>query len=453
MVKQQQKLFKRDTCIPRDTSLVSGSMIDFVNKEETLSQVNSKTLNNNLEENLQSGKTEQITRVFVINMRGNPLMPSTPRKARLLLRDKRAKVISCKPFTIQLLYATGESKQEATLGIDTGAKTIGYSVITKTKELISGEFQLRIDVSKKIQDKAMYRRTRRNRLWHRKPRFLNRTKSKCKGWLAPSIQHKIDSHMRLIDKIKYLIPISKVIIESTTFDAHKLQNPDIEGTEYQEGQMQGFENVKMFVRQRDKYTCQICKKKDDNILDVHHIIQRKDGGSDRPDNLITLHQSCHKKFHLGKIKHQFTKPKSFKETSVMNSLWSRLKDLVDCSETFGYITKCKRNQLGLSKSHYNDAFVIAGGTNQERCFSKTTKQIRRNNRKLQTNRKGFKVSIRKQRYTTQPNDVMLFEGNKYKTKGLFNYGNWIRMVDNLGNIINKNIKLTKLIYYGKGIEL
>jgi hypothetical protein len=259
--------------------------------------------------------------------------------------------------------------------------------------------------------------------------------------------------MRLIDKIKYLIPISKVIIESTTFDAHKLQNPDIEGTEYQEGQMQGFENVKMFVRQRDKYTCQICKKKDDNILDVHHIIQRKDGGSNRPDNLITLHQSCHKKFHLGKIKHQFTKPKSFKETSVMNSLWSRLKDLVDCSETFGYITKCKRNQLGLSKSHYNDAFVIAGGTNQERCFSKTTKQIRRNNRKLQTNRKGFKVSIRKQRYTTQPNDVMLFEGNKYKTKGLFNYGNWIRMVDNLGNIINKNIKLTKLIYYGKGIEL
>ena len=453
METKKQKLSKRNTYIPRDTSLVSGSMISNVNKEETLSHTNSKTLDNNLEENQHQQTGGFKTKVFVIAKSGKVLMPTTPRKARHLLKQQKAKVVTTKPFAIKLNWDCEEIVQEVNLGIDTGVKTIGYSVTSKTKELISGEFVLRTNISKKISDRAMYRRNKRNKLWYREARFLNRTKSKPKGWLAPSVQHKIDSHIRLINKIKSLIPITKVIIESSQFDAQKLQNPDIEGSEYQNGQMKDFENVKMFVRQRDKYTCQICKKKDDKMLDVHHIKQRKDGGSDRPDNLITLHQSCHKKFHSGKIKHVFVKPKSFKETSMMNSLWSRLKYLVDCTETFGYITKINRKELGLEKTHYNDAFVISGGTNQERCQSNVSKQIRRNNRQLQQNRKGQKLAIRKERYKIQSGDIILYQNKKLICNGMFNLGKYVSFVKNIFNIKYAKINDIKVLYYGKGIKI
>jgi len=456
MVKQQQQLGKRNTYTPLSASQAQCSVVLSLNREETLGEQDLKTYPNNLDVNLRSGKTEQNLRVSVLNMRGKPLMPTTPCKARKLLRENKAKVISCKPFTLQLLIATGETKQEIVLGIDTGHKNIGYSATTKTKELICGEVILRTDISEKITDRSMYRRNKRNKLWYRQPKFLNRTRSKKKGWLAPSVQHKIDSHLRLIDKIKTILPISKITIESTQFDAQKLQNPDINGVEYQQGQMLGFENVKMFVRQRDNYTCQICKKKnfkDDGVLEVHHIIQRKDGGSDRPDNLVTLHQKCHKNFHLGKIKHTFTNPKSYKETSMMNSLWSRLRNRVACDETFGYITKFNRQKLGLEKTHYNDAFVISGGSNQKRCKPKISKPPRRNNRKLQVNRKGFKPSIRRQRYKIQPNDVVKYNNVKYNVKGMFNYGKYVRLVNIFGKILDLNIKKIGLIYHGKGIQI
>ena len=456
METKKQKLFERNTYTPRDTSLVSSPVISCVNKDQSLSQTNSKTSNNNLEENRLSGKTKQNLRVFVLNMRGLPLMPTTPRKARVLIKQNKAKVVSCKPFTIQLKYATGEAKQKTTLGVDTGAKYVGYSVTTQTKELISGQVELRTDVSEKLSERSMYRRTRRNKLWYRKPRFSNRTKSKHKGWLAPSVKHKIDSHIRIINKIKSLLPINNIIVESSQFDAQKLQNPEIKGTEYQEGQMFGIENTKMFVRKRDNYTCQICKKKnskDDGILEVHHIKQKKDGGSDRPDNLITLHQKCHKLFHLGKIKHNFTKPKSYRETSMMNSLWSRLVKILDCEQTFGYITKTKRKQLGLDKSHHNDAFVISGGNNQERVKPILSKQVRRNNRQLQQNRKGQKLSIRKKRYKIQSGDTISYDNKKLICNGMFNLGKHVGFVKNDFGIKCAKIDLVKVLYYGKGIQL
>lgn len=452
METKKQKLFKRKTYIPTDTSLVCSSMISTLNKEETLSDANLKTLDNNLEENLHQQTDGLKVKVFVIAKSGKILMPTTPRKARVLLKENKAKVVTTKPFTIQLNWDCEEKTQETTLGIDTGSKVIGYSVTTKTKELISGEFNLRQDVSKNIQYKVMYRRNRRNKLWYRKPRFKNRTKSKHEGWLAPSVKHKIDSHIRLIDKIKSILPISNLIIESTQFDAQKLQNPDIKGREYQEGKMFGFENVKMFVRQRDNYTCQICKKKDDKLLEVHHIKQKKDSGSNRPDNLVTLHSSCHKKLHLGRIKHNFIKPKSYKETSMMNSLWSRLKVLLDCEETFGYITKIRRKELGLEKTHNNDAFVISGGINQERCCVNQAKQIRRNNRCLQLNRKGFKPSIRRKRYVIQPNDVVIYKNKNYITKGSHCKGSRA-IIEINGKNKSLNIKYLEVKSFGKGIVL
>lgn len=129
--------------------------------------------------------------VFVINQRNEPLMPCNPRKAKLLLKQGKARVIKRTAFTIQLLQATGETKQEITLGVDTGSKTIGLSSTTENKELFSAELELRTDIVDLLSDRRQYRRTRRNRKTrYRKARFLNRVSSKHKCWLAPSIENR-----------------------------------------------------------------------------------------------------------------------------------------------------------------------------------------------------------------------------------------------------------------------
>ena len=102
-------------------------------------------------------------RVFVFNMRGEPLMPCTQRKARLLLKTGKAKIYKYNPFTIQLKYVTGENKQECHVGIDTGSKYIGLAVTSENKVLFKGEVELRQDVKSKIDTKRIYRRSRRNR--------------------------------------------------------------------------------------------------------------------------------------------------------------------------------------------------------------------------------------------------------------------------------------------------
>jgi N6-L-threonylcarbamoyladenine synthase len=101
---------------------------------------------------------------------------------------------------LQLRYATGENKQVVTLGLDPGYSQSGFSVITTKKELLAGEVRLRTDVSKKLTERRMYRRTRRsNKTRYRPPRFANRRREQ--GWLAPSIQHKLDSHLLFIHKL------------------------------------------------------------------------------------------------------------------------------------------------------------------------------------------------------------------------------------------------------------
>ena len=447
METKMQKLEKRKTYTPTNTSLVRSPVISDVNKDESLSHTNSKTFSNNSEENHSQHTGNQNLRVsdivYVQNIKGQPLMPCKQQKANKLLKQGKAIVVKRNPFTIRLTIATGENTQPITLGIDAGSKVIGFSAITDKKELVSGELELRQDVSRLLTERRMYRRGRRNKLWYRKPRFNNRTKTK--GWLTPSIQHKLDTHQTLIDKLTMLLPINNVVVEVAKFDTQKLQNADIEGVEYQQGQMSEYNNLRAFIFTRDKYTCQICKEQG-GILETHHIIQRKDGGSNRPDNLVTLHLKCHKDFHSGKIKHKFTKPKSFKDTSVMNNVWKRLVDKNNYNYTFGYITKDKRQLSGLEKSHVNDAFIIANGSNQTRCVPLIIKQQRRNNRALQLNRKGFAPSIRKQRYKIQPKDLVWINNKVFECSGTHCKGTRI--------IVNKkslNIKLVQKHYAQGGL--
>ena len=139
--------------------------------------------------------------VYILDVNNKPLMPTNRHgKVRHLLKEKKAKVVKMQPFTIQLLYKTTEYKQNIVLGVDAGSKFIGLSATTKEKGHYFAEVELRNDIVKKLATRRQVRRTRRNRLRYRKPRFLNRISRKNKGWLAPSIEHKIQTHMTMIKK-------------------------------------------------------------------------------------------------------------------------------------------------------------------------------------------------------------------------------------------------------------
>jgi len=243
-----QKLEERHTNTPQSAPQALGNC-DSVIKHGHCDQVlqNLKTFSNNSDVDQLSGKREQDLRVPVLNMRGEPLMPTTPAKARHLLEQSKAKVVRRKPFIIQLKYATGETKQDITLGIDSGYSNVGFSAVTEKEELISGELTLRKDVSKKLEERRMYRRTKRNKLWHRQARFNNRTRKE--GWLPPSSQNKLDTHIKLIAKLKSFLPVTKTIIEVATFDTQKMCNPEISGIEYQQGELQGY-HIREYLLQK-----------------------------------------------------------------------------------------------------------------------------------------------------------------------------------------------------------
>ncbi len=193
-------------------------------------------------------------KVFVLNKHGKPLMPTNPRKARLLLKGGKAKIVKYTPFTIQLNYGSSGYKQPITLGVDAGYQNIGFSAVTEKEELLSGEATLLSGMSERITERAMYRNQRRCRKRHRKPRFDNRRRDK--GWLAPSIQHKFDTHLGMVNLIKSILPITRVVVEVANFDIQKVKNPEIEGKGYQEGEQSGYWNLREYILHRDKHSCQ-----------------------------------------------------------------------------------------------------------------------------------------------------------------------------------------------------
>lgn len=174
-------------------------------------------------------------KVFVINKHGEVLMPCKPRKAKILLREGKAKVVKRNPFTIQLKHGSTGYKQDLTLGIDTGHCEVGISVVSDKKEVFSAVAILRNDISEKMTTRKMYRRQKRNKLRYRKPRFLNRSASTRKGRLAPSVQWKVDAHIKLINQLKSLLPITKIVLETGAFDMAKMNDPDITNEQYQKG--------------------------------------------------------------------------------------------------------------------------------------------------------------------------------------------------------------------------
>lgn len=335
-----------------------------------------------------------------MNMRGDPLMPCTQKKARILLKEGKAVIYKYDPFTIQLTYATGETKQDCHIGIDTGSKHIGMAITSENKVLFKGEIELRQDVKSNIDTKHIYRRSRRNRKTrYRQPRFLNRKRSD--KWLPPSLQNRVDHTFHWIDTFCSLVSDPILHIEVGKFDTAKIINPEINGVDYQHGQTYGFFEERYFVFARDNYTCQCCGKSKDKILQTHHIIYRSNGGTDRVDNLITVCTDCHtSKNHqkggiLYKWQEQHKKVKQYKEPPFMNAIRKRIfARYPNAHTTYGSETTPHRKELGLEKTHYNDAITISGITNIKEDPKEwlLIKQFRKKKRSLHeaTARKGRK---------------------------------------------------------------
>ena len=245
---------------------------------------------------------------YVLAADGSPLMPTyNISKVRRMLKDGRAVIAGHKPgFTIRLTYALPDQKtphtQKIELCEDTGYQHIGVSVKSKKHEYVHLQVDTLADEKNHHDAQRRYRRNRRNRLRYRAPRFDNRTHSKKPGWIAPSLQHKADIHVRLVSTFQKVLPICDVYLEVGTFDTQVLEAkekglPIPEGSDYQHGTRYGIATLREAVFYRDGYKCQCCGKgiKDGRILRVHHIGYWKTPSdhTDRMGNLITVCTKCH----------------------------------------------------------------------------------------------------------------------------------------------------------------
>ena len=394
--------------------------------------------------------------VYVLNIEGKPLMPCKEAKARKLLKENKAKIYKKEPFTIQLLFACENQTQDITLGVDAGSKHIGLSATTKEKELYAADVELRNDIVDLLSTRRQNRRTRRNRLRYRKPRFNNRVHSKKNGWLAPSVEQKIQTHFKVVEDIHKLLPITKIVVETASFDIQKIKNPEIHNEEYQQGEQLGFWNVREYVLFRDNHTCQCCKgKSKDKILNIHHIESRKTGGN-APNNLITLCETCHKGYHNGTVELPKTikRGMSFKDATFMGimkwSFYNRLKEIYpNVFMTYGYITKNIRIKNNLPKDHYIDARCISGNPNAEPLgYYFYQKKVRCHNRQIHkvNTLKGGKKKLNQASYLVK--GFRLFDKVEFEGQVCFIFGRRssgyfdIRKLN--GEVISRSVSWKKL---------
>ena len=407
--------------------------------------------------------------VYVISSNGHPLMPTTRHgKVRRMLNAGLATVVKRCPFTIKLTYATKETTQPVSLGVDAGSKHIGISATTKDKVLYESEVMLRNDIVDLLSTRRELRRGRRSRKTrYRKPRFNNRNKGA--GWLAPSVSERVESHLTVVRHVCEILTVSHITVEVASFDIQKIKNPYIKGEEYQQGEQLGFWNIREYVLFRDGHVCQCCKgKSKDKVLNVHHIESRKTGG-DAPNNLITLCNTCHKSYHNGTV----VLPKSikrgmhFRDAAFMGimrwAFYSRLKEIYQPSDinvcmTFGYITKSTRIAQNLPKEHYIDARCISGNPkakpNGEVFYQKKVRCHNRQIHKCKINRGGVK-RLNQAEYTVK--GFRLFDKVQYKDSMYFVFGRRssgffdIRSLDgtkvNKGSISCKKLKLIETKSY------
>ena len=408
-------------------------------------------------------------KVLVVGMNGLGLMPTTPRKARILLKEGRASVVRKTPFTIKLLYKTGCATQDVTVGIDTGSQHIGVAVITEDKSLIKAEYELRSSMEKRslMEIRKTYRRSRRYRkVRYRKPKFKAHTKrtysenpikrnkrlthwkketntfgtNRQEGWLPPSIQSKTDHHIRIINCYLKALPVkTKLRIETGRFDIQRIQNPEIHGEMYQRGRLYDEENVKAYIFERDGYQCKVCKakagtkRKDGTVVKLiaHHIDFRSKGATDNPDRMCAVCNACHttEAHKPGGILYDWMKKeksfkRGFRDATFMNILRKRLYEVFPFAEfTYGNITSADRKAMLLPKTHANDALAIATHGDMVINDEETIyyKQVRHKKRSLHeaTARKGRKEPNRQAKRNEKNTKSVVVTNRQTKKNRIF----------------------------------
>jgi 5-methylcytosine-specific restriction endonuclease McrA len=312
--------------------------------------------------------------VYVLHQDNTPLMPTTPAKARHLLKAGKAVVCRHQPFTIRLTVPSDRHVQPITVGVDMGAKTAGVAATGNGRVLYQGEVYLRDDIRRRMDRRRMYRRSRRSRKCrYRAPRFNNRAASRRKGRLPPSIQSKVDTTIKVVRRVAAILPVVLIRVEVANFDtqAMRAKRSKLACWAYQRGEQFGWENTKMYVRARDRYTCQYCGTVVPPNLEVDHIVPRSRGGSNRPDNLVAACRECNQRkgnltateFGYPRVAERAKKPlRTVAHTQAgKTATLEGLAKIASVETTYGYITKLDREALGLPKTHYYDAVAIAAG--------------------------------------------------------------------------------------------
>lgn len=309
-------------------------------------------------------------KVFVLSKEGKPLMPTTPRRARVWLKAKRARVVRQDPFTIRLRFATKAHVQPARVGVDTGSKDVGIVAIANGEVVFQAEVLLRDDITEKMTQRRQFRRNRRARKTrYREARYDNRRRPA--GWLPPSLHSKAEATVKAVRFIASLLPVGRTTVEVGSFDTQKMQNPDIAHLEYQQGELQGY-FLREYVLEKWQRKCAYCDARE-VPLEIEHIVPRLRGGSNRASNLTLACHACNQRkgqqtaaeFGFPDVQAKARVP--LKDAAHVSSLKSRVvHDLQavfgesQVSITYGYETRYKRIQLlNLPKSHTNDAVAIA----------------------------------------------------------------------------------------------
>ena len=334
-------------------------------------------------------EVQKVNYIYVVDSNGTPLMPTSRLgMVRRWLKTGQARWFGNSRKIIQFVRPVTTNTQELTLGVDAGFH-LGLAVVGNQREYYASE-SLRKSEKDRITSRRELRRTRRNRLRHRQARFDNRRRKE--SWLAPSVQHRLDFTIREIKRLYTFLPIAKLVVEVTPFDNQKLLNPNIKPWEYTQGKLHGFKTIKAYLLARDNYRDVLDGKQyPASQLRVHHLVPRKDGGTNQPDNLVLLSdinhsQANHNNGILAKLRENRQKALDYRGAYYMSILATRLSDYFDnYTTTQGYLTDNLRQKYGIEKSHLNDAFIIAGGTDTtlrtNNVYSR--QKLRNNNRILQ----------------------------------------------------------------------
>ncbi|MHC5776729.1 RNA-guided endonuclease IscB [Nostoc sp.] len=321
-----------------------------------------------------------MSKVFVIDQNKKPLDPIHSAQARQLLRNKKAAVFRQFPFTIILFESRPDSPISALrLKIDPGAKYTGIALVNDA----SGEVMFAAELKHRgfairdaLTSRRQLRRGRRARKTrYRAPRFLNRTRSK--GWLAPSLQSRVDNIKTWVEKLHKLAPIEAISQELVRFDMQLMRNPDIQGNEYQQGTLQGFE-TREYLLEKWGRQCAYCGVKD-VPLQIEHIHPRAKGGSNSITNLTLSCEKCNVKKGTKDIK-DFLKKEQSRLEKILKQAKKPLADAAAVNTTrfallqalkqtglpvetgSGGLTKFNRSQQMLEKTHWLDAACVGKST-------------------------------------------------------------------------------------------